>query len=395
MQKNSLRIAFLMGLTFSATLFAQPNKKVKSPSNQSNENTIQVPTGTLIPKEVKVKRIRWEKFTFDANGVAFYEGQPYSGPFYQIFEPSKDASQKFITSKEGFMVNGLKDGEYKEYSKKGIRQVKETYQNGLKNGPFEYYFEDNGALEFTGEFLKGELHNEVVCYYKSGQKKFVNHYNNGNRNGSCIAYFENGQIESEATFVNEIPDGDEIGYFEDGFVRHIKTFNMGILNGRNYVFHKNNCPAIEEYYKNGKLDSVQRIFDVKTCNIISSGFYKEGVKHGTFVTYDMFEHFGDTIEMKTYDNGQRNGFSVVFKDKFDDKLQRKVLLPDTYGNYINESPDGLWFYGMVSNFQKRHGAYDMGIKIGEWLYYDIEGKLLLKQWYDQDGVKTKEKFFKK
>jgi hypothetical protein len=99
--------------------------------------------------------------------------------------------------------------------------------------------------------------------------------------------------------------------------------------------------------------------------------------------------------MKTYDNGQRNGFSVVFKDKFDDKLQRKVLLPDTYGNYINESPDGLWFYGMVSNFQKRHGAYDMGIKIGEWLYYDIEGKLLLKQWYDQDGVKTKEKFFKK
>jgi len=28
MQKNSLRIAFLMGLTFSATLFAQPNKKL-------------------------------------------------------------------------------------------------------------------------------------------------------------------------------------------------------------------------------------------------------------------------------------------------------------------------------------------------------------------------------
>ena len=110
-------------------------------------------------------------------------------------------------------------------------------------------------------------------------------YNIGNRNGTCSTFFQDGTLEQEATFVNEIPDGDEIGYFEDGFVRHIKTFNMGILNGRNYVFHKNHCPAIEEYYKNGKLDSIQRVFDLKTCNIISSGFHKQGIKQGTFVTY--------------------------------------------------------------------------------------------------------------
>ena len=109
----------------------------------------------------------------------------------------------------------------------------------------------------------------------------------------------------------------------------------------------------------------------------------------------MFAHFGDTLEYFQYENGQRNGFSVIYKEYFDSKLQKNILLPDTYGNYVNESPNGLWHYGMVSNYQKRHGEYDLGVKIGEWSYYDIEGKLLCKQWYDQDGVKTKEKFYKK
>lgn len=93
--------------------------------------------------------------------------------------------------------------------------------------------------------------------------------------------------------------------------------------------------------------------------------------------------------------GKRHGFSVVFKEKFDEKLQKNILMPDTYGNYVNESPDGLWHYGMVSNYQKRFGEYDLGVKMGEWSYFDIEGKLLCKQWYDQDGNLLKEKFFKK
>ncbi len=376
----------------SAFFIVEPSMAQSVKNSKKTENTNNIATKPISPK---IQRVRWDKLNIDNNGVAFYQGQPYTGDFFQVFDNNADTKKKLVVSKEGSMVNGLKSGEYREFSKEGVRQVKETYVNGIKNGPFEYYFEDNGAIEFTGQFLNGELDGEIQCFYKNGKKKFINHYANGNRNGSCIAYFENGQLETEASFVNEIPDGDEIGYFENGSVRHIKTFNMGVLNGRRYVFHKNNCPAIEEYYKNGKLDSIQRFFDNVTCNIISSGYWKEGIKNGPFVKYDMFAHFGDTLELFQYENGQRNGFSVIYKEQFDEKIQKNVLMPDTYGNYVNESPDGLWHYGMVSNYQKRHGEYDLGVKIGEWVYYDIEGKILCKQVYDKDGVKIKEKFYKK
>ena len=387
MQKKHLRIFLFSAVLAISPVIAQTSK------SQLKNNLSEEPQQKLSDK--KTPRVRFDKLTFDNNGVAFYQNQPFSGEFFQVFDNSANPSKKLVLSKQGTMLNGLKHGEYFEFSKEGVRQLKETYINGTKNGPFEYYFEDNGAIEFQGQFLNGELDGEIKCFYKSGNTKYINHYSNGNRNGSCVAYFESGQIESEANFVNEIPDGDEIGYFKTGAVRHIKTFNMGVLNGRNYVFHKNNCPAIEEYYKNGKLDSIQRIFDNVTCNTITSGFWKDGQKHGTFVTFDMFSHFGDTLEIQNYDMGKRHGFSVVFKEKFDEKLQKNILMPDTYGNYVNESPDGLWHYGMVSNYQKRFGEYDLGVKMGEWSYFDIEGKLLCKQWYDQDGNLLKEKFFKK
>lgn len=387
MQKNLFKVFLFSAVILSNLAIAQ--------SPKSGTKAIIPTDATTKSSDKKIPRVRWDKLTFDDKGVASYQGQLFTGDFFQVFNNNGDASKKLMISKQGSMMNGLKNGEYQEFSKEGVRQVKETYSNGVKNGPFEYYFEDNGALEFKGQFLNGELDGEIQCFYKNGNKKFINHYSNGNRNGLCLAYFENGQIETEATFVNEIPDGDEIGYFENGNVRHIKTFNLGILNGRHYVFHRNNCPAIEEYYKNGKLDSIQRVYDNVTCNIISSGYWKAGIKHGTFVKYDMFAHFGDTLEYFQYENGQRNGFSVIYKEFFDAKLQKNILLPDTYGNYVNESPNGLWHYGMVSNYQKRHGEYDLGVKIGEWVYYDLEGKILCKQWYDQDGVKTKEKFYKK
>jgi hypothetical protein len=43
----------------------------------------------------------------------------------------------------------------------------------------------------------------------------------------------------------------------------------------------------------------------------------------------------------------------------------------------------------------REGNYDHGITVGEWKFFDKDGDLLAKQWYDDNGEVEKEKFFKK
>lgn len=363
--------------------------------NSKNKNNSTILPAIDPPKSVAPKRIRWDKLTFDTTdkncpsklGYAYLDGVKYSGGFFNTF-PKKDASDKPITSKEGSMKNGLLDGEYFEYSKQGIKQVFETYSEGKKNGKFSYYYED-GFLEIMGNFKNGELDGEVTGYYHNGIKKYANHYTNGNRNGTCFSYFENGQVEQESEFVNEIPDGDVIGYFPNGTVRNIKTFDTGYLEGRSYVFHRNGCPAIEEYYKHGKLDSIQRAFDFLSCNIISSGYWKLGKKEGAFVTYDMF---GDTLTLTTFKDSLRHGLHRIYKEVWDESGKKYELKIETEGNFVNEAPNGFWKYGQVSNFQRREGNYDLGVKIGEWTYYDKEGKLLLKQWFD-NGELTKQKFY--
>lgn len=392
MQKIGVYSTLILLFVANSLVFGQKNTTKQNPKTEKTSDIVYENGINTITKTPKPIRTRFDKLTVDNNGVVYKDNQLFTGDFYMVFNPNEKPTSdkkfvKYITSREGHYTNGLKDGAYFEYSKEGIKQVFETYAIGKKNGPFAYYFE-NGAVEIEGNFSNGELDGKVIGYFANGNKNYINMYNIGNRNGTCSTFFQDGTLEQEATFVNEIPDGDMIGYFPTGKVRSIKTLNFGVLEGRNYVFHKNGCPAIEEYYKHGKLDSLQRAFDYLSCNIITSGNWKEGKKNGVFVSYDMF---GDTLDFKTYKDDKRDGLYAVFKEKWNPEIKKMELLPETMGMFDNESPNGYWFYGRISNQDRREGKYDLGVKVGEWNYYNKEGELFYKQWYDNDGNLLKDK----
>lgn len=395
MRKIGVNLTLFLLFIANSIVFGQNKNKKQSSQPTQSEVVAHDPSIPAQIKSTPKNRVRWDKLTVDKNGLVYKENQLFTGDFYMVFNPNEKPTAdkkfvKYITSREGHYLNGMKDGEYYEYSKEGIKQVFETYKEGKKNGPFVYYFE-NGAVEIEGEFYNNELDGKITGYFKNGNKNYINLYNKGNRNGTCSTFFEDGTLEQEATFVNEIPDGDMIGYFPTGKVRSIKTFNMGVLEGRNYVFHKNGCPAIEEYYKNGKLDSIQRAFDYLSCNIISSGYYKNGKKDGVFVSYDMF---GDTLEFKTYKEDKRDGLYAVFKESWNENSKKMELVPETMGMFENESPVGFWFYGRITNQDRREGKYDLGVKVGEWFYYNKHGKVFYKQTYDKDGNLLKDEAVK-
>ena len=337
-----------------------------------------------LPLTQPKKSIRWEKLTFQ-NGRAYFENAPYTGAAEAFYPLKKGADPRSRPrfAKKGSFIDGYLNGEYSVFNPNQTFISRETYSNGIKEGPFYYYYE-SGELEVKGNFIKDSILDGVAeGYYKSGKKYYTNIYKNGERHGKCTAYFENGNLETETEWSLGVPIGRHFGYFPDENLRYQRAYNSkGELDGENYVFHRTGCAANEEYYKNGKLDSVQRAWDALTCTIIKSGFWKEGKQHGVFVEYNAF---GDTLTLMSFEEGQKHGKYAQFKEAREADTKRAYLQVETMGYYDSGFAHGFWVYGQVSNYQKREGTYDHGVKIGTWKYYDHKGELLLIQEYDNDG----------
>jgi antitoxin component YwqK of YwqJK toxin-antitoxin module len=136
------------------------------------------------------------------------------------------------------------------------------------------------------------------------------------------------------------------------------------------------------YYKNGKRDSIYRLYDEIGCKLIAEESYAEGNKHGLFIKYGFK---GDTLSVETWQEGEREGRYAEWRD-------REI---ETTGMYLAGERHGYWKHGFSSHYQMREGTYNKGITTGEWRFYDDKGRLLAIQWYNDDGEEIKSKFFKK
>ena len=363
-------------------------KSMSAPSATANSRTAK--TGLIAEPVRKILASSLEM----RNGVAYApvkQGKevvgmaPFTGVALVMWPNNR------IYTEQGY-VNGLKQGKYQENTEKGIFVASETWLNGKKNGPFQYADEKTGIVVASGEFLDDSLHNTIKGYYLNGVTQYIKHYNRGVRNGEAISYYDNGKTEQIATFVNDLPHGPVIAFYPDSVLRYIKEYNMGMPHGRFYLFHRNGCAASEDYYKNGQHDSISRVWDAVSCNLISEASWSIGKKQGAFIQYNAF---GDTLRIENYDNGTLEGRYLELREVPNSATKRIELKIESEGNYRDGLKFGPWKHGMVSHYQQREGTYDDdGEMVGEWMFYDNQGLPLLKQTYDIEGNLIKEKYIK-
>jgi antitoxin component YwqK of YwqJK toxin-antitoxin module len=340
----------MTALLFAAQGFAQSDNTVKKPSKIFFENL-----------EMR-------------NGVAYSKNRPYTGISIKLWDNK-------VVNEEIHWLNGYQDGQYKEYTENNVLVASETWVQGVKQGPYSYYF-PNGAIKNSGNFNNGKLDGEIIGYYPNGVKQYAAFYSNGVRNGSNQTWFTNGNKEQSATFVNDVPDGDVYAWYPDGLPRYQIRYSMGVRNGMHLKFHKSGCPAEESYYRNGKKDSVYRLFDEIGCKLLAEEMYREGEKNGTFIKYGFK---GDTLVLENWKNGKREGRYAEWRDR---ELE-------TTGFYEQDQKQGYWKHGLSSHYQMREGNYNNGITVGEWKFYDDKGRLLAIQWYNEEGEEVKSKFYKR
>jgi len=114
---------------------------------------------------------------------------------------------------EGFVINGIKTGEWVEYDKsKGHLVSITSYIDGKLNGNF-FEFDSRGYMVTQASFLNDILDGRLIKY-KFGKIIEEANYSNGKLNGKKITFNRNGNIQEEIEYKNGVLDG-KMKYYND------------------------------------------------------------------------------------------------------------------------------------------------------------------------------------
>jgi len=289
------------------------------------------------------KQGSWKKY-YPSNDGLFYEGQFKDdqpiGVFKHYYE---EGSLKSITTygprvkSEVFYPNGqlMAIGNFKEQLKDSIW----------------LYFDKSGWMSLKESYVKGKRQGPSTSYYPTGSIAVEQFFNEDLENGEFVQYYANGKKEAEGMQLSGNYNGDYIYYYNSGKKMYKGEFILGKRNGIWVFYNEDGSISSIIHYKNGTT-------------------VKEEPINGEFIRY--FES-GLPKSIYHYKDGKMDGPFVIYFDKGE-----KVLVPrikqDSY------EPDEL--EEVIEGQQiKQQGNYKNGLKVGEELFFDEEGKLLKKEMY--------------
>jgi antitoxin component YwqK of YwqJK toxin-antitoxin module len=271
--------------------------------------------------------------------------------------------EKYINDVLQTDVSELKEYDIRrDYYPNGNIKIQGSYYNNKPDGIRREYDEEGNIIKGY-VFLEGVLLAEGIVdengkrqgawkeYYSNGALMSEGIYKNSIRVGNWKYYHENGNLEQEGKYTSrEIPDGDWKYYHENGQLYRIESYMDGELDGE-YI----------EYNDSGK--------------VLVKGQYTEGFETGPWEYY-----IGDVIQKGAFLDGAENDW-WVYTSVPDGKIIFK-------GKYFDGKPDGkhTWYY--PNGKKKLEGNYELGIRTGDWKYYDEYGSLFLIITYKQ-GIEIK------
>lgn len=191
--------------------------------------------------------------------------------------------------------------------------INKTDAAGRKQGPWKKY--EKGKLVYVGQFKDNVPYGTFKYYYNNGKLKSESEFQQGVHKVKTIIYHTNGHKASEGIFVDQIKDG---------------TWN---------------------YYSNNDL-------------LIKVENYKLGKRNGTWKTFS--SHDGVLLEEENYLDDKLNG---VHKTYYTDGT---ISLEE---NYLDGKQNGLCTAYYPKKQVSSSGEYLKGYRIGEWNFYDVNGKM--------------------
>ncbi len=195
--------------------------------------------------------------------------------------------------------------------------IKTSCQNSemKKNGPVTKLY-DNGKKRFEGQFRDGVPFGKFIYYYKTGQLQAEMNYSDDGIIATSTTYYENGNKMAEGKFINQKKEG----------------------KWEYYLNEKDNNIISYEHYRNGKLDGEMVTYYPNSMVPAEIVHFKEGFKDGKLLKF-----FSDS-----------------------------TIMTESY--YTDNQPDSLFLHYHPDGSIYIKGYYNKGIQIGNWEYFNAEGK---------------------
>lgn len=288
---------------------------------------------------------------FDVDGKKYYEAELKDGRILQFkyFDKSGKvvADTKLKAKQEvktyysdgnvrwtGFLANGKRDGQWKEYARNGLLISEYNYNDGSLNGSAKTYFL-NGKVFKELNYKNGELHGEYLEYFRNGKLYKSAWYENGMGQGDVTQYTNRGQKERYFTMLDDKINSNSYTYDVEGRLNVVERYEKGIFAG--FTFYDTT-------------GAVTRKIEVK----------KEKVE------VEFPSVAGDVLMKRTFVNGSKEGVSNSYF--LDNKIESE-------GYYLNDKRDGLWKWYNPDNTLNAVRTYDLGDLKGLSENYDLFGKI--------------------
>lgn len=194
--------------------------------------------------------------------------------------------------------------------------------DGLRHGDWQGTYEKSNRLRYKGTFEHGKEIGVFTFYDDTKKANIVATRDFSVGKNSCLTTFfdENNFVVSNGLLLDKLPEGEWI-----------------------YYHYKSKDPMTVEYYKNGKLEGLKKVF-YKNGTLAETTLFKNGLKNGKYVKY---AENGQLLEELFYLN---------------DELHGEAIYHDGTGN-INQK-----------------GQYKKGIRKGIWTVFENGKKVKTKDY---------------
>jgi len=133
----------------------------------------------------------------------------------------------------GILVDGQRQGEWRDFNQKNHLIIHGFYKNGLMNGDFKHY-DEFGILHHKGSYING-----------SGERNQNSGIPESGRNGMHYWYYTNGRVSSSGNYSYGKIDGIFKTYWKNGVLKNKSRVNNGYLIESSIVRWDRNGKLIE------------------------------------------------------------------------------------------------------------------------------------------------------
>ena len=299
----------------------------------------------------------------------------------------RDLYPNAIIKEEGNWTNGLRNGVFKFFDRKGELQKMEKYVDGVLDAndgetailDIRKEFFDDGKVKNIGSYREGKKWGTFREFDQNGKEVNGFIFENdlkvgeglidtiGRRQGTWKLFFPDGGTMAEGSYLNGKREGAWTYFFKSGKPEQRGTFKEDYYTGSWKWFFSSGSVHREENFRKGKEDGHLIEYD-SLGNILTEGDYVDGLKTGIWrLTVN------DHTEMGSYADGELNGEWIWLYENGEKAFQ---------GEFQNGIPIGKHKYWHHSGQLKMKGEYAGGELDGRWDYFNENGTLEIQIEYE-------------